>query len=239
MKKTILLMCITLGLALINTHAQTVTSVENAFIDEGWSFWWNPDGYAAAGQQPFAQMVLTETSEAAVIYSPFTTWPSTDLRVGPMYVGYPTLDGRVGGLTGTGSGDDQGPYPRIPRATIWGFTVAQSGIFEIQNLSFQFQGDSIDGAYLNVFLSSGTLDIYGQGIAAGHSSLNEASINLGYVNAGDIIFVSVAPNGNNYADNYFIDYDIVAVPEPSVAILSLCGILVSLVMIRRRQAARI
>lgn len=238
MRKTLLLICAMINLSLISSHAQIIARVENAFIDEGWSFWWNPNGYASAGQPAFEQMVLTQATppEAAIIYGPSSSWPSSDLRAGVMYIGHPALDGRVGGLTGTGDEDGQGEgVPRLPRATIWAFTVSQSGVFEIQNLSFQFQGSSVDGASLNVFLSSGTTDLFGQNIAAGASSLNVSSINLGFLNEGDTIFVAVGPNGNNYGDNYFINYDIVAVPEPSAMGLALGGILVNLVMIRKKR----
>lgn len=222
MKKLILAAALSLGA--LTSQAQLLTSVQNAFVDPGWSLLWNPNG--ALGDPSTYQALTSVGTPTAPFYSAVPTDPE---YLFANYQSQSPYAGVIGGLPGPGYNMGSGGIFSV----IFGYTLISSAVIELQNSLLANIYNSDDGIKIWVFVNNETTARKEAASSFGQGSTASFNVNLGPLQAGDTFYVAVSPQGNNFADVFALQYDVVAVPEPSTyGLLLVAGCLI----LRRRRA---
>jgi len=225
MKKLVLAAALSLGA--LTAQAQTLTSVQNAFVDSGWSLLWNPNG--ALGNPSTYQTLTNVGTPSAPFYSAVPTDPE---YLFTNYQSQTPYTGIIGGLPGPGYNMGSGGIFSV----IYGYTLSSASTIELQNSLLTNIYNSDDGIKIWVFVNNETTARLETASSFGQGSTASFNVNLGQLQAGDTFYVAVSPQGNNFADVYALQYDVVAVPEPATY-----GLLVAAggLMLWRRRAAKV
>ena len=205
-------------------RAAVVTTIQDAFTDSNWSLWWNGDGPLG---NPAAYNPLISTSNPIQSGQPFYAAIEADkfflFTFNNVDTGY---EGVIGGHPGPGY------------SNIFKYTVQTSGTFVVQNSSFTSIYSSTDGMEALIYLNNSSTPLASSFIPAGQAGASTSlNVSLGDLTAGDAIYFVVSPGGNNFADQFAVQLEIAAIPEPgTIALMLGAGLLFVLVQVRKTSA---
>lgn len=208
-------------------QAVVITRIQDAFTDSNWSLWWNGDGPlgnpAAYNPQISTSNPLQGQSGqpfyAAIVVDPFWLYTANNVDQG--------YEGIIGGNPGPGF------------SSIFKYTVQTSGTFVVQNSSFTSVYSSIDGLEALIYLNNSTTPFASALIPAGQANASVSlDVSLGELSAGDSIYFVMSPGGNNHADQFAIQLEIAAIPEPATIALMLGAGLIFVFLRARKSALR-
>lgn len=212
-------------LAAPTAQAVVITRIQDAFTDSNWSLWWNgegPLGNPAAYNPQFSipnpiQGQSGQPFYAAIVADPFFLFTANNVDQG--------YEGIIGGNPGPGF------------SSIFKYTIQTSGTFVVQNSSFTSVYASVDGMEALIYLNNSTTPFASALIPAGQANSSVSlNVSLGDLVAGDSIYFVISPGGNNFADQFAVQLEIAAIPEPgTVALMLGAGLL--FVLVRSRKSA--
>lgn len=220
------------------TEAQLISSFHNTFQlttpPANWEYLWNAGG--AVGNPAYYVALLPNAS------GNYTSGGSNTLPTAApaANVNFSFVIGIPGGHPGLGSA--QTGSDGIERFAIAAYTLPAPSLVSITDSNLittnPNSGGSSDGLNVQVFVGNNPTPAISKSTAAGVGSSVSFNGYLGTLNAGDKIYVAVGGRAADLFDSFQLSYDLVAVPEPTSAILSAAAI-IGLIMIRRacRQAA--
>jgi hypothetical protein len=191
----------------LQAEAKVIGTLQDAYTDKAWSFFWNEVGQYndPSGYSPMVATNLGE--EAAAQYTADASQPEW------LFVGYissgasPTYAGRVGGLPGPGI--EQSASKDRARAAAFAYTVPEDGTYAIEHSSLTNATESVDGLQVDVILGGSQETLLTQRTNPGTGESVKFDISLGKLTKGDVFYIVISPRGNNYADIFAIDCDIV------------------------------
>jgi hypothetical protein len=216
--------------------ADVVTSFQSAFQvptpAAGWEYLWNNGGSIG---NPANYTALLPNAGGAYTSGGANSLP-TAAPAGSVNFAF------VGGIPGghPGLGTMQSGSDSIERYAIAAFTVTSSDLISIKNSSLittnpNFGGSS-DGLSVKVFINNNATPTASANTAPGVGSTATFDVHLGALVAGDKIYVAVGGRNEDLFDSFQLNYEIVAVPEPTSMILSGISItfLLSRTLLRQR-----
>jgi len=217
------LLAMALCVAAPTAQAAVVTRIQDAFTDANWSLWWNGDGPLGDPAAYNPQFSIPHPGQgqqgqpfyAALVNDPY--WLSTSNNVDQGYVGV------FGGNPGPGY------------SSIFKYTVQTAGTFVVQNSSFTSVYPSVDGMEALIYLNNSATPFASALLPAGQANASVSlDMSLGDLAAGDSIYFVMSPGGNNFADQFAIQLEIAAIPEPgTIALVLGAGLLFVLVRARK------
>jgi hypothetical protein len=126
-----------------------------------------------------------------------------------------------------GLGATQGGAGGIERYVIAAYTLPADSLVSIQNSNVVTTnpntGGSKDGLNVRVYVGNSSIAAISSSSAAGVGSSATFNGFLGNLSAGDKIYVAIGSKDDDLFDSFQLRYDIVAVPEPSAALLVCSG----------------
>jgi len=191
----------------LQAEAKVIGTLQDAYTDKAWSFFWNEVGQPndPSGYSP---MTATDQGEEAVVqYTADSSQPEW------LFVGYissgasPTYAGRVGGLPGPGI--EQSASGGRSRAAAFAYTVPEDGTYAIEHSSLTNATESVDGLQVDVILGGSQEVLLTKTTNPGTGESAKFDASLGKLKKGDIFYIVISPRGNNYADIFAIDCDVV------------------------------
>lgn len=191
----------------LQAEAKVIATLQDAYTDKAWSFFWNEVGQYN-DPSGFSPMIATNQSEEAPVqYTADTSQPEW------LFVGYissgasPIYAGRVGGLPGPGI--EQSASNDRARAAAFAYTVPEDGAYSIEHSSLTNATESVDGLQVDVILGGSQETLLTKTTNPGTGESAKFDVSLGRLKKGDVFYIVISPRGNNYADIFAIDCDIV------------------------------
>lgn len=176
-------------------------------VTAGWSYTWNaPLGWApgASSGSGSSNPVGTAAQYLALLWNG-TNWnPDGDTTYGNNQpAGYLRCAGN-GGHPGLGSTQTGNVGNTIDRCAISGFTVTESGTYQVTGSQLSKGTAGATGLDLNVFVND--TEIPERGLAYNGTGNTNFDGPLGSVTAGQTVYISVGPAGSASSDSYNLDY---------------------------------
>jgi hypothetical protein len=220
-------------------NGQLISSFQSAFQlttpPSGWEYLWNSGG---AMGNPANYTALLPNSSGNYTSGGTDTFPAPAPAAN---VNFALVDGMPGGHPGLGA--SQGGADGIERYAIAAYMLPAGSLVSIQNSNVVTtnpnSGGSKDGLNVRVFVGNSAIAAISSSSGAGVGSSVTFNGFLGNLSAGDKIYVAVGSKGDDLFDSFQLRYDIVAVPEPSSAILVGIGLLMLSGSSERRRYSRL
>lgn len=187
--------------------------VDDAPLSSGWQYLWNaPSGWVAnVSSGDLLSGLIGVPGDYVSLADAGTTWTPDGDTAGTNNTpaGYLKLTA-TGGHPGRNAGGVNTPRDRYAIAA---FTVPSDGFYSIENSFLSKTSSSGDAVEVLVFPGISSPVIRREIEPA---STNDFNCTIGYLDAGQTIYVAIGPGGTAASDSFEMDYDIVHTPGTDI-----------------------
>ena len=189
----------------------------------GWSYMWNaPTGWVDTLPYDGTSGAITDTNAYQFLLWDSNNWAVNDDNVSDSgapgeWVSFTSVGGHPG------SGPEDGTGNTIQRRPIAAYTVSQAGYYGIAKSLLKKNSTANNPIHVIVLVNN---NIMFSRIGP-NNTLVDFDCELGYLNAGDTVYVGIGPYISRGSDSFSLDYSIVRLPGPSAKVSSAAGTLLT------------